>query len=267
MRQSSWAAMAMAGVLAAGLAGCGSDDTGGRSAGSATTAPEEKVSTGAELVAGLAAVKALAAGVPSLEGGEADRAVAALYTRWFRVEGTVRATDRDLYLDMEDQLAAIKGGVDDGDGDRVTAAAAELATVIDSYFAAHGATTGTTVAAGKRTPVAVALTDYRVTPEAASISSGVTTFDVTNRATQVHEMVVVRTDLPPADLPVDHDGNVDEKGSGVEFIDEVEDVKPGTSTQLSVDLPTGSYILLCNLPGHFKLGMYRQLEVTASAGR
>lgn len=68
-------------------------------------------------------------------------------------------------------------------------------------------------------------------------------------------MVVVKTDLAPDALPTGSDGSVDEEGDGIEAIGEVEDVANGASATLSLTLEPGSYVALCNLPGHYAAGM------------
>jgi uncharacterized cupredoxin-like copper-binding protein len=255
-------AVAVVGSLSLGLAACGSDQPDEAAATTTTTtSPEEKVSTGAEVAAGLKALEATAADIAADEGAD-DAAVDAMYVQWFEFEGTVRATDRDLYLDMEDQLAAIKTGVHDGDHDKVAAAAEKLRTVIDSYIAAHGETTGPTVAAsGKRAPVEADLYDYRIEASSPHVQPGVTTFNLHNEGSVTHEFVVVKTDLDPAKLPVDDTGAVDEKGAGITFVDEVEDIGVDARKTLSVDLAAGKYVLMCNLEDHYKRKMYTTLEV------
>jgi uncharacterized cupredoxin-like copper-binding protein len=49
---------------------------------------------------------------------------------------------------------------------------------------------------------------------------------------------------------LDADGNVDEEGEGVEHIDEIEGIPPGSSESLTVNLEAANYVLICNLPGH-----------------
>jgi uncharacterized cupredoxin-like copper-binding protein len=112
--------------------------------------------------------------------------------------------------------------------------------------------------------VAVMLTDYEVDPDATTAEAGETTFEIDNDADQVHEFVVVKTDLAPDDLPLDEDGLVDERGDGLEFIDEVEDLEGGESAELTADLAAGTYLLLCNLPDHFQHAMYKTFTVTES---
>jgi len=55
---------------------------------------------------------------------------------------------------------------------------------------------------------------------------------------------------------------VDEEGEGLEAVDEIEDIEAGTSPTLTVDLDAGSYVLICNITGHYDAGMHTALTVT-----
>ena len=136
-----------------------------------------------------------------------------------------------------------------------------VAVVLGLAITACGADTGPLAESG---PVAVTLRDYTVTPSRPTARAGQVTFDITNAATDMtHEMLVLKTDLDPADLPLDQDGSVDERGEGVEFIDERENLTPGAQASLTVDLAPGRYVLLCNLDDHYARGMYVSFEVMA----
>jgi uncharacterized cupredoxin-like copper-binding protein len=96
--------------------------------------------------------------------------------------------------------------------------------------------------------VSVGLQEFAVSADPSSVSAGSVTFDVTNDGPDdVHEFVVVKTDLAPTDLPTDEDGAVLEDGEGMEVIDEIEDIPIGESQTLTVDLEAGSYALICNI--------------------
>jgi uncharacterized cupredoxin-like copper-binding protein len=109
--------------------------------------------------------------------------------------------------------------------------------------------------------VGVTLADYTVTPADSSAAPGDVTFDVTNDAEQTHEFVVFQTDLPEDQLPTNEDGDVDEEGEGVQLIDEIEDIEGGDTQSLTVNLTAGSYVLICNLPGHYRQGMHASFTV------
>ena len=113
------------------------------------------------------------------------------------------------------------------------------------------------------TTVNVTLQEWAVVPAATSAAAGVVKFTVKNTGpADVHEFVVLKTDLDPAALPVDANGAVTEAGAGITVVDEIEDIPVGTATQdLSVTLAAGKYVLLCNIydetekEAHYKMGM------------
>ena len=120
---------------------------------------------------------------------------------------------------------------------------------------------GESMAAGG-TEVGVALQEWAVLPSADSAPAGEITFAVVNEGPDdVHEFVIVRTDLDPGDLPTDATGAVDEAGEGIEVIDEIEEIAVGDSAELTVTLEAGSYVLICNIyteeeqEAHYAMGM------------
>lgn len=119
------------------------------------------------------------------------------------------------------------------------------------------------------TTVEVTLQEWAVLAAPNSAPAGDITFDVTNDGPEdIHEFVVMKTDLDAGDLPVDADGVVDEAGGGMEVIDEIEDIPVGESASLTVSLDAGSYVLLCNIwdadegEAHYALGMRTPFSVT-----
>jgi uncharacterized cupredoxin-like copper-binding protein len=110
--------------------------------------------------------------------------------------------------------------------------------------------------------VAVAEDDFSISLESTDLPAGKTTFDVTNDAGQTHEFVVVKTDLAEDALPTDENGDVDEEGEGMEPVDEIEDITAGTTKSLTVSLDPGNYVLICNLPSHYRQGMYQAITVS-----
>jgi uncharacterized cupredoxin-like copper-binding protein len=96
--------------------------------------------------------------------------------------------------------------------------------------------------------VAATLQEFAVSADPASVTAGSVTFDVSNDGPDdVHEFVVIATDLGPTELPVDEDGAVDEGGEGIEVVDEIEEIPVGESRSLTVDLEAGNYVLICNI--------------------
>ena len=111
-------------------------------------------------------------------------------------------------------------------------------------------------------PVAATLKEHTVSLSRDTAKAGSVTFQIKNEGAMTHEFVVFKTDLAPDALPLDEEGAVDEKGEGVEFMDERENIKPGDTVALTLDLPAGNYVVLCNLEDHYNQGMYKAVTVT-----
>jgi uncharacterized cupredoxin-like copper-binding protein len=95
-----------------------------------------------------------------------------------------------------------------------------------------------------------------------TIKAGETTFLVHNDAmSEEHEMVLVK--LKSADQKIVVDAakdRVNEKK--LNRMGEVAELKPGADGELKAKLVPGSYVLLCNIKGHFQAGMHAMLTVT-----
>jgi uncharacterized cupredoxin-like copper-binding protein len=140
---------------------------------------------------------------------------------------------------------------------------------LSACAASGGASATSAVGESGGTDVAVTLQEWAVVPDAESAPAGDVTFTVTNDGPEdVHEFVILATDLDPGDLPTDEHGAVDEEGEGMEVVDEVEDIPVGESQDLTVNLDPGSYVLLCNIysededEAHYQMGMRTAFEVT-----
>jgi uncharacterized cupredoxin-like copper-binding protein len=68
--------------------------------------------------------------------------------------------------------------------------------------------------------------------------------------------------LPVDGLP-EEDNAVDETSDELEVLGRTEDLDAGDSETVSATLDPGSYVLICNVVGHYGLGMQLGFEVTA----
>jgi uncharacterized cupredoxin-like copper-binding protein len=84
------------------------------------------------------------------------------------------------------------------------------------------------------------------------------TFEVTNEGTKTHEFVILSTDTPADQLTMKGDEVVEDD---YEAVDEIEDIPGGETGTLTVDLASGHYALICNVKGHYRMGMYTDLTV------
>jgi uncharacterized cupredoxin-like copper-binding protein len=88
------------------------------------------------------------------------------------------------------------------------------------------------------------------------VSAGKVTFTVSDKGDMQHELVVIKTSKSASKLPVS--GNrASDKGA----VGEVEDIAGGKSKKLTLNLKAGHYVLICNLPGHYKGGMRSDFTV------
>ena len=100
-----------------------------------------------------------------------------------------------------------------------------------------------------------------ITASMTEIPAGVVTFEATNDSKgMIHEMVLAPIADTTTPMPYDADNEkVDEDAAG--HIGEVAELDPGASGALTVTLEPGSYILYCNIPGHYVLGMWTVVTV------
>lgn len=107
--------------------------------------------------------------------------------------------------------------------------------------------------------VTVRLTNYRILPSVTSIVAGPVTFVVHNTDNVPHNFVVLRTNIASASLPVTgRHGRAQEVGrvggTPVFYTEQTE--------RLTVNLSSGRYLLICNVPGHFQRGMVAVVRVS-----
>jgi uncharacterized cupredoxin-like copper-binding protein len=113
---------------------------------------------------------------------------------------------------------------------------------------------------GGEADLTATLRDDGITLSPASLGPGEVKIEGTNDGTVTHEFEVfaVPASVDANALPADGDtADV----SGLEALDEVEDIAPGTSAILSLDLAPGTYAVICNLPGHYANGMHATFTV------
>ncbi|GAC1702703.1 MAG: hypothetical protein NVS9B6_19180 [Candidatus Limnocylindrales bacterium] len=104
--------------------------------------------------------------------------------------------------------------------------------------------------------LSIELVDFAVKADPGTVKAGHQVFAVRNRASMIHDFVVIKTDLAPNALPMDG-GKAKEDGK----VGGVANISAGVSRKLVLDLPAGHYVLICNVPGHYQLGMRAALTV------
>ena len=135
-----------------------------------------------------------------------------------------------------------------------------LALLAAACGGGNGTDQGTTAGSGATT-VNVELKDFAITPEVSSATPGEVTFSATNAGPSEHELVVIKTDIAPDQLPVES-GAAEETGTDLEAIGEIKEFASGGTESATFDLEAGNYVLICNIPAHYESGMAVGFEVT-----
>ena len=123
-----------------------------------------------------------------------------------------------------------------------------------------GACTSPAESAPSGSQVVAELTDYKITVNVPSVKAGKIKIGVRNLAAMEHSFEVIKSDLPPDKLPVDGaSAKANEDGK----VGEIKSIPAGKSASVTVDLQPGKYVFICNIAGHYQLGMHTGFTVEA----
>jgi uncharacterized cupredoxin-like copper-binding protein len=103
--------------------------------------------------------------------------------------------------------------------------------------------------------VSVALVEWKLVPGQVTVPVGRVTFVVRNDGTMAHEFLVLRSDRHHHSLKV-KGGKAVETGR----LGEIPQIPAGTSKRITLRVPPGKYIMLCNMLGHYQAGQYATLR-------
>lgn len=102
------------------------------------------------------------------------------------------------------------------------------------------------------------LKEHTITLTSSEVRAGTVTFIVRNRGGIAHDFIVIRTDLAPDKLAVDTQTQKAKENGRVGGIQEL---APGKGGNVRVTLDVGHYVVICNVPTHYQLGMRTELTV------
>jgi uncharacterized cupredoxin-like copper-binding protein len=103
-----------------------------------------------------------------------------------------------------------------------------------------------------------ALSEWALKPSASSAKAGKVEIKVSNSGTTPHELVIVKTDVAHDKLE-QANGLADE--AKYKPVVRTKQLNGGESETLSAELAAGKYVLLCNISGHYGLGMHAAFTV------
>jgi len=96
----------------------------------------------------------------------------------------------------------------------------------------------------RRSNVEITLREWEVVVEPSEVRPGKVVFEVTNSGGRQHQFLVVKSDLPPGQLPIS-DVLVEEEKLNIAGT--IASVRPGETAVLELELFPGKYVLICNL--------------------
>ena len=102
------------------------------------------------------------------------------------------------------------------------------------------------------------LKEYSITLNTPTVKAGIVKFGIRNLGTMVHDFDVIKTDLAPDKLPIDV-ASAKAKTDGL--VKQMINIAQGRATTLEAQLEAGHYVIICNVAGHYQLGMRAELTV------
>lgn len=97
--------------------------------------------------------------------------------------------------------------------------------------------------------VAVSLHEMDLVISSAMAPAGEVTFQIRNSGELPHELVVIRTEKDADELPVEDVQVVERR---LDIVARSEHIQAAQEATLTVNLPPGHYVLICNLSGHYE---------------
>ena len=106
--------------------------------------------------------------------------------------------------------------------------------------------------------LAVTMKDYKMELSVETVKAGTVKIGIKNAGGMEHSFELIKSDLPFDKLPIDS-GAAKAKEDGL--IKQVKSIGVGKVATLTADLAAGNYVVICNVAGHYQLGMRVALAV------
>lgn len=138
-------------------------------------------------------------------------------------------------------------------------------------IALFAAACGDTGEGGK---VSVTMKEWSLTVDPASVLKGPVEFTIKNEGQKKHSVLIIKTSIPPGELPKKDDGSVDTGAADVDVQHEIDDINDGDDTSRTYQMDPGTYVLISNTvqdengvkTADYSQGMYASLTVTEGSG-
>jgi uncharacterized cupredoxin-like copper-binding protein len=126
--------------------------------------------------------------------------------------------------------------------------------LIATAFLAAACGGGTSQTTSGGATLTATLKDNTIQLDQPSAPSGTVTFKVVNAGTVMHSLILLKTDVPHDKLALDpKDAS---KVDPVGLLRETGQIGIGQTKEFSAKLAAGNYVLVCNEPAHYQIGMH-----------
>jgi uncharacterized cupredoxin-like copper-binding protein len=129
-----------------------------------------------------------------------------------------------------------------------------LAAILIAAAFAAACGGGGAAAPATSTTITATLRDNGIDLDQPSATNGTVTFKVVNAGSVMHSLILLKTDVPHDKLALDPKdaSRVDPAG----LLRETGQIAVGQTKEFSVKLAAGNYVLVCNEPAHYQIGMH-----------
>jgi uncharacterized cupredoxin-like copper-binding protein len=154
-----------------------------------------------------------------------------------------------------DSRSMMNGGVVTGTATSGTGMMGSTSSTGTGMMRGRGTFSAGQVSAAATGTVYVNLGEYWVQPAVASVRAGKVTFIAKNLGQMPHELMIERA---PIKMNAPNQPNED-AAQGM-----IDDMSSGQSGRMTVRLSPGSYVLFCNITGHYAAGQHTTFTITKS---
>ena len=105
--------------------------------------------------------------------------------------------------------------------------------------------------------VVVEMKDYSITLSVPNVKAGTVKFGIRNSGGMEHSFELIKTDVAFDQLPTTGDAKAKEDG----LVKQVKSLPVGKVEVVTADLAARNYVIICNVAGHYQLGMRAALTV------
>ncbi len=109
-------------------------------------------------------------------------------------------------------------------------------------------------------------TPWTMVADVESLPKGPIEITIENDGSQEHEVLIIKTDIAPDELPTNDDGSINEDAPDLDVQHRIEDIGDGDRTGRTYEMDPGKYVFACNIvkdgTAHYKQGLWTAFTIT-----